>query len=69
MGAGSDQHKSLCSRCLKLGEINFVPRIQKGRVANRSAGLSDVRGASRITTGTEMGCEERGTSGEDNCKS
>lgn len=32
MGAGSDQHKSFCSRCLMLGQINFVLRIQKGHV-------------------------------------
>lgn len=30
LGAGSDQHKSLCSRYLKLGEINVVPGIRKG---------------------------------------
>lgn len=29
VGAVSDQHKSLCHRYLKLGEINVVPRIQK----------------------------------------
>lgn len=44
VGAGSDQHKSLCPRYLKLGEINVVPRIQK----SHTAGLSGVRGTSQI---------------------
>lgn len=35
----------------------------------KTPGLSGVRGASQVMPGTEMGDENRGTSGEDNHKS